>query len=111
MARRGEIWLVDFGKPVGREQSGIRPAVVVSSDRLNEGRSGVLMVVPLTTTRRGLPSHIEIEPGTSGLESVSYARCEDLKSISMERLDHRQGAAEPGALFEIARVLRFLLEL
>ena len=111
MARRGEVWLVDFGDPVGHEQAGLRPAVVVSSDRLNEGGAGVLMVVPLTTSHRGLPSHIEIEPGASGLESVSYAKCEDVKSISVERLVHRQGAAEPESLFEIARALRFLLEL
>jgi len=111
MARRGDVWLVDFGEPVGREQAGLRPAVVVSADRLNEGRSGVLMVVPLTTTPRGLPSHIEIEPGTSGLTSLSYAKCEDLKSISVERLVDRHGVAEPGAVFEIGRTLRFLLEL
>ncbi len=111
MARRGEVWLVDFGEPGGREQSGVRPVVVASSDRLNEGRSGVLMVVPVTTTRRGLPSHIEIEPGSSGLESTSYAKCEDLKSISIERLVHRQGSVATECLFEISRALRFLLEL
>jgi len=111
MARRGDIWLMDFGDPVGREQAGIRPAVVISTDRHNEGQSGVLMVVPLTTTRRGLPSHIEIEPGASGLESISYAKCEDLKSVSVERLVRREGATESGTLFEIGRALRFLLEL
>lgn len=111
MARRGEIWLVDFGEPVGREQSGVRPAVVMSSDRHNEGRSSVVMVVPLTTTRRGLPSHIEIECGASGLVSTSYAKCEDLKSISVERLGRRQGAAGSGAVVEIGRVLTFLLDL
>ncbi|MFV2000836.1 MAG: type II toxin-antitoxin system PemK/MazF family toxin [Acidimicrobiia bacterium] len=111
MARRGEVWLVDFGGPVGREQAGRRPAVVVSSDRLNEGKSGVLMVVPLTSTRRGLPSHVEIEPGTSGLESVSYAECEDLKSISVERLIHRKGATDAESLFDIGVALRFLLDL
>jgi PemK-like, MazF-like toxin of type II toxin-antitoxin system len=33
---RGEVWLVDFGDPIGREQSGRRPAVVVSADLLSE---------------------------------------------------------------------------
>ena len=69
------------------------------------------MVVPLTTSRRGLPSHIEIEPEASGLDSVSYAKCEDLKSVSVERLVHREGAIESGSLFEIGRSLAFLLEL
>jgi mRNA interferase MazF len=69
------------------------------------------MVVPLTTSRRGLPSHIEIEPGASGLDSVSYAKCEGLKPVSVERLVQREGAIEPRSLFEIGRSLAFLLEL
>jgi mRNA interferase MazF len=54
---------VDFGEPVGREQSGRRPAVIMSADALNVSRAGVVIVVPTTTTHRGLPSHVEIEPG------------------------------------------------
>jgi len=109
--RRGEVWLVDFGEPVGREQSGRRPAVVVSADALNESPAGVILVVPCTSTRRGLPSHIEIEPGGSGLDVVSYAKCEDLKSISEQRLITRVGQVGADVIFGIGRVLRFLLEL
>ena len=110
-ARRGDIWLVDFGGPVGREQAGRRPAVVVSADPLNEGPAGVVIVVPVTTAPRGLPSHIEIDPAQSGLDEVSYAKCEDVKSISDRRLIARLGQTDPGALFAITRVLRMLLEL
>ena len=110
-ARRGEVWLVDFGEPVGREQSGRRPAVVVSADPLNESRAGIVIVVPTTTTPRGLPSHIELDPGTSGLDEVSYAKCEDVKSIADQRLIARLGAVPDAALFGISRSLRFLLDL
>jgi len=91
--------------------SGRRPAVVVSADALNGGPAGVVMVVPCTGTRRGLPSHIEIEPGDSGLDLVSYAKCEDLKSVSEQRLVTRMGQVGPDVMFGIGRVLRFLLEL
>jgi mRNA interferase MazF len=74
--------VIDFGTPVGHEQAGRRPAVIVSPDLLNQGPSGVVIVVPLTTTRRDLPSHVEIDVGESGLDHVSYAKCEDVKSIS-----------------------------
>jgi mRNA interferase MazF len=103
MTRRGDIWLVEFGSPVGREQAGIHPAVVVSTERHSEGWSGVLMVVPLTTSQRGPSCHIKIEPGASDLESVSYAKCEDLKSVLVEPLVHREGAIEPRSLAEIGR--------
>ncbi|MDA8068941.1 MAG: type II toxin-antitoxin system PemK/MazF family toxin [Actinomycetota bacterium] len=110
-AHRGEVWLVDFGEPVGREQSGRRPAVVVSADPLNESHAGIVIVVPMTTTPSGLPSHIEIDPVTSGLDEVSYAKCEDVKSISDQRLIAQLGAVHESSLFEIARSLRFLLDL
>lgn len=109
--RRGEVWLVDFGDPVGREQSGRRPAVVVSADRLNESRAGVVIVIPTTTTHRALASHVEIEPESSGLDEVSYAKCEDVKSISEQRLIARLGAVSDAVTFEITRILRFLLDI
>lgn len=109
-ARRGDIWLVDFGEPVGREQAGRRPAVVVSADPLNDSRAGVVIVVPCTTSRRDLPSHVELDPNECGLAEVSYAKCEDVKSMSEHRLIGRLGAANDEALFAIARALRFLLD-
>lgn len=108
--RRGEIWLVDFGEPVGRERAGRRAALVVSANALNDGPAGVVIVVPLTTARRGLPSHIEIDAG-SGLDEVSYAKCEDVKSISEQRLIARLGTANEQALFQAGRALRFLVDL
>jgi mRNA interferase MazF len=109
--RRGEVWLVDFGEPVGREQGGLRPAVVVSADGLNEGPAGVVMVVPVTSGRRGLPSHIEIDDPGSGLDQVGYAKCEDLKSISDRRLVHRVGTVDAVEMAAIERVLGYLLDL
>jgi mRNA interferase MazF len=109
--RRSEIWLVDFGEPIGHEQAGRRPAVVISADPLNESRAGVVIVVPMTTAHRNLPSHVELDPDSSGLDEVSYAKCEDVKSVSAERLIGRLGAASGQATFQIARALRFLVDL
>jgi mRNA interferase MazF len=105
------VWLVDFGEPIGREQAGRRPAVVVSADPLNESPAGVVIVVPTTTTPRGLPSHVEIDPDSSGMDEVSYAKCEDVRSISEQRLITRLGTAPMAEMFQIERVIRFLLDL
>lgn len=108
---RGEVWLVDFGDPVGHEQSGRRPAVVVSADPLNESRAGIVIVVPTTTTHRGLPSHIEIDPSHSGLDELSYAKCEDVKSVSVQRLVALLGSVPDTDRSDIARALRYLLDI
>ncbi len=102
--RRGDIWLVDFGTPIGREQSGRRPALVVSDDLMNDGASGLVIVVPLTTRNRDLPSHVEID-SDSGLDVTSYAKCEDVKSVSTERLVHQLATAGSSELDQVCSIL------
>lgn len=110
-AKRGEIWLVDFDEPVGREQGYRHPALIISDDRLNRSRAELAIVVPVTTTRRGLPSHIEIEPGDSGLEHTSHAKGEDMKSVSTERLIRRLGIVSAERLNRAEHAIRLLLGL
>ncbi len=69
-----------------------------------------MIAVPCATTRRDLPSHIESEPATSGLEQISHAKCEDIKTISVRRLVARLGAVDESTLFAISGSLRFLLD-
>lgn len=111
MAQRGEVWLVDFGEPIGHEQGYRRPAVVVSADQLNRSRAELAVVLPVTTTRRRLPSHIEIEPGDSGLSHTSYAKAEDVKSVSTQRLVRRLGMVPADRLNRAEHALRLLLDL
>lgn len=68
-------------------------------------------MVPVTTAHRGLPLHVEVEPDGSGLDEVSYAKCEDVKSVSVERLAHRFGVVSPEVLDRIQHILRYLFEL
>jgi mRNA interferase MazF len=68
-------------------------------------------VVPITTARRGLPSHVELDDPATGLDEVSYAKCEDLKSVSDWCLVARLGAASPDAVFAVERIFGFLLGL
>jgi hypothetical protein len=41
--------------------------VIISADPLNTSPAGIVIVIPTRTAHRGLPSHVEIEPGASGL--------------------------------------------
>lgn len=111
MIFRGEIYSVDLGRPVGHEPAFRRPAVVVSADLLNNGPGGLVVVVPVTTTGYGLRSHIELEPESTGLHHTSYARCDQLRVISVERLAEALGMAGPPAMDAVDRALRFVLDL
>ncbi len=108
---RGEVYNVDLGQPVGHEPGFARPAVVVSVDILNNGAGGLLIVVPIASAAYGLRSHIEVEPGTSGLDHTSYARCDQLRVVSTGRLSSRLGTIGPEELRRIEQAVRFVLDL
>jgi mRNA interferase MazF len=108
---RGQVYDVDLGQPVGHEPAFLRPAVVVSVDAVNDGPGGLVAVIPISSASYGLRSHIEIEPGLSGLDHVSYARCDQLRVISTSRFAAHHGLVASTELQEIERALRFLLGL
>lgn len=111
MIWRGEVHDVDLGQPIGHEPAFRRPAVVVSVDILNNGPGGLVMVAPMTSAAYGLRNHVDVETGSSGLGHTSHARCDQLRTISTERLRTKRGALDPETLSEIDRTLRFVLDL
>lgn len=111
MIWRGEVYDVDLGQPVGHEPAFRRPAVVVSVDLLNNGPGQLVMVVPVTSAAYGLRSHVEVEPGSSGLGHTSYARCDQLRVISTVRMASRRGIVTPDEMRAIDQALRFILDL
>ncbi|MGH3929733.1 MAG: type II toxin-antitoxin system PemK/MazF family toxin [Pseudonocardiaceae bacterium] len=81
-----QVWWVDFGDPIGHEQDGIRPAVVVGSAIHCRFPIDMALMVPLTARDRGLDHHVRIDSPESGLPRPSWARTEDLTAVSTRRL-------------------------
>jgi mRNA interferase MazF len=109
---RGEVWLADLEPTRGREQSGERPVLIVSADRFNQGRSRLVVAVPFTTRRRGLPIHVEVRPPDGGLRDVSFAMCEQVRSLAVDRLGSQPFGRVPAAVLDsVENRLRLLLAL
>ena len=96
----GEIYWMAAEKGHGREQSGTRPVLVVTDARLSSLH--LAWVVPLTTTDRGWPLHVRVH--IQG--RVSVAMCEQLKSVSIERLGRLIGVITYQELAEVRSVIR-----
>lgn len=111
MIWRGDVYDVDLGQPIEPEPAFRRPAVVVSVDIVNNGPGGLVVVVPVTSAFYGLRSHVELEPGRSGLDHVSYARCDQLRVVAIERLVRHRGRIPPGQMSAIDQALRIILDL
>lgn len=103
--------MVNLEPVVGHEQDGKRPAVVVSVDRFNKSRAGLLIVVPTTTVQKGVPWHIRVTPADSDIRETSYIKCEDLRSISTDRLIRRCGTVSAQTMSQVESTIKVLLKL
>ena len=107
---RGEIWEVNLNPTRGHEQAGIRPALVVSVDTFNHGPAGLVVVLPVTTTARGIPFHVPVGPPEGGVRRPSFIKCEDVRSISRERLIAPWGSVYGTTMNVVEDRLRILLD-
>lgn len=106
MVNRGEIYLCDFGTPIGHEPGFRRPVVVVSRSELSQ--HGVPIVLPVTRTRKGYPTHVELD---GVLPVVSYVQCELIRAVSVERLIRPVSSLGATHLAKIEAILRRILDL
>ena len=109
---RGEIWTADLDPIRGHEQAGLRPVLVVSTDRFNHGLADMVIIVPLTRTGRRIPHHVVVEPPEGDVTKRSYILCDSVRSISREHLGERVwGRVSEEIMAKVADRLRILLEL
>jgi mRNA interferase MazF len=108
---RGEVWWIDLDPTRGHEQAGRRPALVLSVDSFNQSAAGLVVVVPITSKAKGISLHVEITPPEGGIKQASYAKCEDVRSVSKQRLTARLGKVKPQTLAAVEIRIRRLLGL
>ncbi len=108
---RGEVWLTELGQTRGREQAGTRPALIVSVDGFNQSGAELIVVVPMTSRLKRIRTHVEVLPPEGGLSVPSHIKCEDVRSISDQRLIRLRGTVSPNTMSEVGRRLRLLLGL
>ncbi|WP_419838010.1 type II toxin-antitoxin system PemK/MazF family toxin [Candidatus Poriferisodalis sp.] len=110
---RGDIWLVDFGaEPRDPEQALVRPAVIVSENRLHHPNLKMVIVVPGTSTIRGIPLHVVCQPDrANGLSTETAFQIEQVRALSTERLIRRVGRLHALELRTIDETLRSAFDL
>ena len=87
MARilRGEIRWANLNPAQGHEQDGLRPVLILSHDVFNE-RSGTVIVIAITSQpqKAGFPLTLELRTGD--LPKQSWAKINQIRAISTERI-------------------------
>lgn len=98
MPMRGELWWCEPPE-IGR-----RPVVVLSRDAAIP-RLRRALVAPCTTTIRGLPSEVVLEPGDDPIGRRSAVNLDSVESVSVAVLVERLGRLSDVKMREICAAL------
>lgn len=96
--RWGEVWWLESPR-IGR-----RPVVVLLRDAALE-RLSTAVVAPCTTSIRGLPSEVVLEPGDDPVSRVSAVNLDSIEGIPQAHLVERLGRLSDERMRQICQAL------
>jgi mRNA interferase MazF len=103
MPRRGELWWCEPPE-IGR-----RPVVVLSRDAAIP-RLRRALVAPVTTTIRGLPSEVMLDPGDDPIGRRSAVNLDSVESVSIAVLVERIGTLSAARMRETCAALEVAVD-
>jgi mRNA interferase MazF len=95
---RGEVWWCELAE-IGR-----RPVVVLSRDAAIP-RLQRTLIGPCTTTIRGIPSEVLLEPGEDPVPRTSVVNLDSVESVSLGTLVERLGRLNDERMRQIFEAL------
>lgn len=105
---RGEIRWADLNPGQGREQTGLRPVLVLSHDVFNE-RSGTVIGIAITSQpqKAGFPLTLELKTGN--LPKRSWAKISQIRTLSAERMGKLIGKVSQEELTQVVEGLNEII--
>jgi mRNA interferase MazF len=103
--RRGEVYRVSLDPVVGSETGRTRPALVLQNELANRSSATVTMIPISSRIDRIYPFQVRIRAGEGGLPRDSKALCEQIRTVSRQRIGQRLGELPAKCLLEIREAL------
>ena len=100
---RGDVWWCELAE-IAR-----RPVVVLSRDAAVP-RLRRVVIAPCTTTVRGLPSEVTLEPSEDPIPRASAVNVDSIESVSVGTLTHRLGRLSDQRMREVCDALEVALD-
>ncbi|GAB4469017.1 MAG: type II toxin-antitoxin system PemK/MazF family toxin [Armatimonadaceae bacterium] len=111
---RGEVWVVNWNPARGSEQAGRRPSLILQTDAGNQNPNYPNTIVA-TVTKQGrdsIPTHVRLSATSeNGLTYDSYVKCEQIMTISKDRLEDRLGMVSPDDMARVEAAIKKALAL
>lgn len=104
---RGDVYMAEIENAKGSEQSGIRPAVVIQNDIGNKFSTTTIVAFVTSKRKKNMPTHVKIR--CSGLPKKSTVMLEQIRTISVNRLQRYVGTLSFHDMKKVDRALKISL--
>ena len=101
---RGDIWLIDLGKKIGK-----RPVLILTRQNVLEYLNKVT-VAEISTQGKGYPTEVFIDQ-KANLPKSSFVQAENLHTVPKDKLFKYIGTLDPESIQEVSRKIVLALEL
>ena len=103
--KRGEVWWAALPAPLDR-----RPVLLVARDQAYQVLTWV-MVAPLTTTTRNIPTAVPLDPSRDGVPRPCVVSLDNIQAIRKDWLESVIVQLRPERMREVDAAIRFALDL
>jgi len=109
--RRGDVYWVDLGEPVGSRPAKRRPVLVVQAGSYNDSRLATVIAAVLTsnTALAALPGNVFLPAAATGLPKDSVVNVTALVTLNKNEIEGPVGSLPDGLLREVNHGLRKVL--
>ena len=91
--KRGDLYLYDFGNNEGSIQCGLRPVLVLQSDRFSRSPTVIVAAITSVIKKQYLPSHVILE-SRFGLQQDSMVMLEQIRTVNRSDLQKYIGSID-----------------
>ena len=111
--RRGDVFWVDLGEPLGSEPGYRRPVLVIQADVFNNSKLATVIVLSLTSNLNleNMPGCVFLSAYRTGLPKNSVANASQIRTIDRTRLDECVGQVDGTTMFMIDDAISTVLGL
>jgi mRNA interferase MazF len=81
MVKQGDIIRLNFNPQAGHEQSGRRPALVISNNSFTQIMQKAAMVCPISQTDKNMAFHVKLDDRT---QTTGFVLCDQAKIIDIQ---------------------------
>ena len=107
IVKRGDVFYADLSPVVGSEQGGVRPVLVIQNDIGNRFSPTVIIAAITAQIQKAkLPTHVEIEAKTHGMERDSVILLEQIRTIDKQRLTDKITHLEEETMRKVDEALK-----